>query len=56
MKNDKLFFVSYLKDFMIFNRVGEKAQYNVFRDWVFANMEMLWNILGTKYVINYNYQ
>jgi hypothetical protein len=29
---------------------GEKAQYNVFRDWVYNNMEPLFKILGTEYV------
>jgi hypothetical protein len=30
---------------------GEKEQYNVFRQWVFERLEMLWNTLQTKYVL-----
>jgi len=30
---------------------GEKSQYNVYRDWVFTNMDTLWTILGTDYVL-----
>jgi len=30
---------------------NEKPQYSVFRDWVFARLELLWDILGSKYVL-----
>jgi RNA ligase len=29
---------------------GEKPQYEVFRQWVYENMELLWRTLGTDYV------
>jgi hypothetical protein len=31
---------------------GEKAQYNVFREWAYTHMEALWTILGSKYVFS----
>lgn len=27
---------------------GEKPQYNVFRDWVYSNLDTLWAIIGSK--------
>ena len=27
---------------------GERPQYNAFRDWVYSNLEMMWEMLGTK--------
>lgn len=30
---------------------GEHTQYVRFRDWCYENVEALWNVLGTKYVL-----
>jgi len=30
---------------------GERPQYNLFRDYVFSNLEMFWNICGTQYCV-----
>jgi len=30
---------------------GEKAQYNVFREWAYNHMEALWAVLGSKYCL-----